>query len=180
MREIRKKVPPAVPGLAYMDRILWIDLSTMGVSARESRHYLPQFLGGRGLAAKIAWDEYPRPVDPFDERNPLMIFPGALTGTRSPYSGRTTVCAFSPQAYPRHWLTRSNVGGWIGGDIKRAGYDGVIVSGKAEEPVRIVIADDEVAILPAADPSGKKGAGGSRDAATTGPGRVCSNSGFGA
>ena len=42
----------------------------------------------------------PEPVEPFDPANPLMVFPGALTGSRSPYSGRTVVCAFSPQAYP--------------------------------------------------------------------------------
>ena len=123
----------------------------MQVSAQDSKHYFPTFLGGRGLAAKIAWDEYPQPVDPFDERNPLMIFPGALTGTRSPYSGRTMVCSFSPQAYPHHWFTRSSVGGWIGGNIKRAGYDGIIVTGKADEPVRILVLDDEVSILPADD-----------------------------
>ena len=134
-----------------MNRILRIDLSAMTVRAQESGGYLPEFLGGRGLAAKIAWDEYLRPIDPFDPDNPLMVFPGALAGTRSPYSGRTTVCSFSPQGYPYTWFTRSNIGGWIGGNIKRAGYDGIIIIGKAEQPVRIRVADDEVAVLPADD-----------------------------
>ena len=151
MRQVRMRVAAADPGFAWMNRVLRIDLSTMEVRAQESRHHLPEYLGGRGLAARIAWDEYPRPVDPFDQRNPLMIFPGALTGTRSPYSGRTMVCTFSPQASPHHWLTRSNIGGWIGGNIKRAGYDGVIITGKAEQPVRILIDDDEVTVLAAAD-----------------------------
>jgi aldehyde:ferredoxin oxidoreductase len=78
-----------------------------------------------------------------------MIFPGALTGTPSPYSGRTSVCSFSPQGYPHPWFTRSNIGGWIGGEIKRAGYDGIIVTGKAEQPVKLRIVDDTVTFLPA-------------------------------
>jgi aldehyde:ferredoxin oxidoreductase len=80
-----------------------------------------------------------------------MIFPGVLSGTRSPYSGRTTVCSFSPQGYPHGWFTRSNIGGWIGGNIKRAGYDGIVITGKAEQPVRIRVADDEVSFLSAED-----------------------------
>ena len=121
----------------------------MEVRSQESSSYFPEYLGGRGIAAKIAWDEYPKPVDPFSPQNPLMIFPGALGGTKSPYSGRTTVCAFSPQGYPYQWFTRSNIGGWIGGNIKRAGYDGIIITGKAEAPARIRVTDDEIAILPA-------------------------------
>ena len=151
MRTTATRVSPAKPGYAYMNRILRIDLSTMAVHTQGSRSYLPDVIGGRGLAAKIAWDEYPRPIDPFAEGNPLMIFPGALTGTGSPYNGRTTVCSFSPQGHPHAFFTRSNIGGWIGGNIKRAGYDGIIITGRAEQPARIRIADDAVAILPAAD-----------------------------
>ncbi len=151
MKTITVKVPHVESGFGWMNRILRINLSSMRVSSQESTEYVPDFLGGRGLTAKIAWDEYPQPIDPFDERNPLMIFPGALTGTRSPYSGRTMVCTFSPQAYPHHWFTRSSIGGWIGGNIKRAGYDGMVITGKAERPVRILVVDDEVSILPADD-----------------------------
>jgi aldehyde:ferredoxin oxidoreductase len=145
------QVAKATPGYGYMNRILRIDLSAMTAHAHDSSRYLPEFLGGRGLAAKIVWDEYPEPVDPFEPANPLMIFPGALTGTRSPYNGRTSVCSFSPQALPHNWFTRSNIGGWIGGNIKRAGYDGIIVTGKTDTPARILVVDDEVSILPADD-----------------------------
>jgi aldehyde:ferredoxin oxidoreductase len=89
------------------------------------------------------------PVEPYAPANPLMIFAGALTGSRSPYSGRTSVCSFSPQGYPHPWFTRSSVGGFFGGELKRAGYDGVVVTGAAETPVRIRIRDDEVSLLPA-------------------------------
>jgi aldehyde:ferredoxin oxidoreductase len=110
---------------------------------------VPHFIGARGIAAKIAWDEYPEPVDPFDPRNPLMVFPGALTGARAPYSGRTNVCTFGPQGFPYPWFTRSNIGAHFGGELKRAGYDGLIITGASEEPVRVRIRDDEVTILSA-------------------------------
>jgi aldehyde:ferredoxin oxidoreductase len=80
-----------------------------------------------------------------------MVFSGALTGSRAPYSGRSSACTFSPQAYPHPWFTRSNVGGYFGGELKRAGYDGLVVTGAAETPVRVRIRDDEVSILPAGD-----------------------------
>ncbi len=47
--------------------------------------------------------------------------------------------------------TRSSIGGWIGGNIKRAGYDGIVITGRADEPVRILVIDDQVSILPADD-----------------------------
>ena len=135
----------------WANRILRIDLSDMSVEAQEAAPYVPDYLGGRGIAARICWDEYPRPVEPFDPANPLMVFSGALTGSRSPYSGRTGICTFSPQAYPFHWFTRSNFGGHFGGELKRAGYDGIVVTGASDTPVRIRIRDDQVSILPADD-----------------------------
>ena len=133
----------------WTNRILRIDLDTMTISAQETAPYVPDFLAARGLAAKLAWDEYPEPIEPFDRRNPLMVFAGALTGTRSAYSGRCTVATFSPQGFPYHWFTRSNIGGHFGGELKRAGYDGLVVVGAADTPVRISIQDDRVSILPA-------------------------------
>jgi aldehyde:ferredoxin oxidoreductase len=135
----------------WANRVLRVDLSDMRIWAHDVAAYVPGYLGARGIAAKIAWDEYAEPVEPFDPRNPLMIFPGALTGSRAPYSGRTNVCSFSPQASPHPWFTRSSVGGRFGGELKRAGYDGLIVTGAAEGPVQIQIRDDEVSIQSADD-----------------------------
>ena len=135
----------------WVNRILRLDLSSMRIQVQESTPYVPTYLGARGIAARICWDEYPEPVEPFAAANPLMVFPGALTGSRAPYSGRTIVCTFSPQAFPNRWFTRSSIGGHFGGELKRAGYDGIVVTGAAERPVRLRIHDDEVAILPADD-----------------------------
>ena len=144
-------LPRYEPMNGWTGRILRVDLSEMRIWAQETAPYVPKFLGARGIAAKLCWDEFPEPVGEFDPANPLMVFPGALTGTRAPYSGRTNICAFSPQAWPHHWFTRSSVGAHFGGELKRAGYDGLVVTGASETPVRIRIRDDQVSILPADD-----------------------------
>ena len=152
MRPTAARMPRFTPLHGWMNRVLRVALNADGsaaISASESAPYVPDYLGARGIAARILWEEYPEPVDPFDPANPLMVFPGALTGSISPYSGRTIVCTFSPQAYPYHWFTRSSIGGHFGGELKRAGYDGLIVTGASSTPVRIVIRDDELSVLPA-------------------------------
>ncbi len=139
------------PLYGWANRLLRVNLSDRTIRVQPLEDYVPDYLGGRGLAARLAWDDCPLPVEAFDPANPLMFLPGALTGSRSPYSGRTAVCAFSPQAYPHNWFTRANIGHHWGGELKRAGYDGLIVTGASETPVQIIIRDDEVAIAPAAD-----------------------------
>lgn len=133
----------------WCNRLLRVDLSDGRIWAEETGERGPMFLGARGLAAKVLWDEYPEPVDAFDPRNPFMVMPGTLTGTRSPYSGRTNVCAFSPQAHPYTWFTRASIGADWGATLKKAGYDGIVVTGASEKPVYVLIQDDEVSIRPA-------------------------------
>ena len=149
MKPVKTTVRRFAPLHGWANRILRIDLGTMSITAQEAAPYVPTYLGARGIGARLAWEEYPEPIDPFAPENPLMIISGALTGSRAPYSGRASLLSFSPQAWPYHFFTRSNIGGHFGGELKRAGYDAVIVTGAAESPVRIVIRDDDVAILPA-------------------------------
>lgn len=139
----------------WANRILYIDLSDMSTRVRETAHMVPDYLGGRGLAARVLWDEYPESVPPFDPASPLMVFAGALTGSHSASSGRAAICGFSPQGWPYPWFTRSNIGGRFGGELKRAGYDGLIVTGASDIPVRIRVVDDEVSVLPAEELWGK-------------------------
>jgi aldehyde:ferredoxin oxidoreductase len=149
MKPIQVTLPRYKPMFGWTNRILRVDLSEGRIWAQESAPYVPEFIGARGIAHKILWDEYPEPVDPFDPRNPFMVIPGALTGTIAPYSGRTNVCAFSPQSHPYNWFTRASIGFDWGAKLKRAGYDGLVVTGASETPVHILIRDDEVSILPA-------------------------------
>jgi len=137
------------PTYGWQNRLLRVDLSSGRIWAEPTEPYIPDYIGARGIAAKILWDEYPEPVDPFDGRCPLMIIPGALTGARSPYSGRTAICTFGPQGHPYTWFTRANIGANWGHELKVAGYDGVVITGASDTPVRILIRDDEVSLLPA-------------------------------
>jgi aldehyde:ferredoxin oxidoreductase len=172
MKSMTVTVPRFEPMYGWANRILRVDLSDMRAWAQETTPYVPGYLGARGIAARICWDECPEAVDPFDPANPLMIMAGALTGSPSPYSGRANVCAFSPQASPYPWFTRSSVGAHFGGELKRAGYDGVIVTGASETPVRVRIRDDDVSILPADDLWGL-GTTDALEALESAEGRVC-------
>ena len=134
------------PRYGWANRILCIDLSNRRIMARPVDGYVPDFMGGRGLVARIAWEMCREPIEPFAPENPLIIAAGALTGTRSPYSGRTAIGSFSPQAFPYCWFTRANVGSDWGARLKRAGYDALVITGASEEPVWLVIEDDRVTL----------------------------------
>ncbi len=130
----------------WAGKILRVDLSAGRIDVQDSMELASPYLGGRGFAARIAWDEIPRGTGPNDPANRLMVMPGSLTGTTAPYSGRSGVYAVSPQAYPIPWFSRSSLGGHWGAEFKYAGYDGIVVYGKASEPVYLSITDDKVEI----------------------------------
>ena len=133
----------------WVGRILQVDLSTGTTSTLSPFPHAYSYLGGRGLAARLAWDMIPPGMGPHDPQSPLMFMPGALVGTPAPSSGRVTICGLSPQAYPDEWYTRANLGGHWGAMLKYAGYDGLIVTGKAPRPVYLRIEDGRVRIVEA-------------------------------
>ena len=136
----------------WIGKILEVDLTSHRVSNLDTMRYAEAFIGGRGIAARIAWEELPSNVDAFDPENRLIFMTGPLTGTLAPTSGgRIVVCGAAPQAYPTTHYTRSNMGGFWGAELKYAGYDGVVVCGKADEQVYIWIEDGKVEIVDAKD-----------------------------
>ena len=128
-----------------------MDLTTRKVSESSTFDYVPKFLGGRGLGAKICWDEVPPEVGAFDPENRLVFATGPLQGTLAPTSGRFTVVGKSPQSTPVESFTRSGVGGHFAPELKWAGYDAVIIQGKASQPVYLWISDQKAQILDAKD-----------------------------
>ena len=78
MKPVVTTVPRFEPLDAWANRVLRVDLSVMRVHAHPAARYLPDLIGARGFAARICWDEVPRPVGAFDPANPLMVFGGAL------------------------------------------------------------------------------------------------------
>jgi aldehyde:ferredoxin oxidoreductase len=151
MNAITVTLPRFSPRYGWANRLLRVDLSNASITVQPLDEYIPDYIGGRGVAVRLAWDEYPQPVDPFAPESPLIIMTGALTGTRSPYSGRTSISGFSPQAFPFNWYTRANIGHHWGAELKRAGYDGLLITGAAKAPVQLIIRDDDVTLAPADD-----------------------------
>jgi len=128
----------------FMGKILRINLTTSEIVEEPiSEKDAEMFLGGNGLATKYLFDELDKGVDPLGPDNKLIIMTGPLTGTLSPSSGRFSAVAKSPLT--DLWGS-SNSGGKWGRDLKRSGFDGIIVEGMANKPVYLVI-DDGKAVL---------------------------------
>jgi aldehyde:ferredoxin oxidoreductase len=133
----------------WTGKILWVNLTDRKVDTRSTLDYGPAYIGGRGIAARIGWESIPRGVGAFDPQNLLIIMTGPLAGTTAPFSGRTSVGALSPQGWPHEWFGRSNFGGHWGPSLKYAGYDGLVVEGKADFPITLWIEDGKVSFLDA-------------------------------
>lgn len=125
----------------WVGEILRVDLTDGTISSVPTANYVPRFIGGRGVGAKINWDEVPPSVGAFDPENRLVFMTGPLTGSGSPSGAYTCVSAVSPQPYPEEVYVRSMMGGHWGSELKFAGYDGVIVQGRAANPVYLWIYD---------------------------------------
>ncbi len=133
--------------------ILRIDLTSGKISKEPIEESLARdFLGGRGLASKILYDELPAGTDPLSPANKLIFAAGPLTGTTAPTGGRYMVVTKGPL---NGAIASSNSGGFFGKEFKTAGYDLIIFEGKAEKPVYVWIKDDKVEIRDASDLWGK-------------------------
>lgn len=130
----------------WAGKILRVDLTDSTITEVPTGNYAPKFMGGWGIMAKIAWDELPPEVGALDPENRLMMMTGPLTGTLAPASGRTETAAISPITYPTEDYARSGFGGHWGTELKLAGYDGIIVQGKAKKPSWITVNDGEAEI----------------------------------
>ncbi len=115
---------------------------------------LKKYIGGRGLGMKLLHDRLPQPgVDPLSPENPLLIMPGPFSGFPIPSSSRSCVVTKSPKTSPLNkkyeyssTVSYSNMGGFVGPEIRFAGYDGLLIIGKAKKPVYLFIEDDVVEI----------------------------------
>lgn len=134
--------------------ILRVDLSQKKITKETTTEDLAtNFLGGEGFGVKFLYDEVPAGTDPFDPKMIFVVTTGPLTGTLCPASGRLEVVTKSPLT---GILGDSNAGGFFTPELKWAGYDAVIIQGKAAKPVYLVICDDEVEIRDAAHLWGKE------------------------
>ena len=138
------------PSGGWVGKILRVDLTSGRVSESSTFDYVPKFVGGRGLGAKIYWDEMSSGVGAFDPENRLIFATGPLQGTLAPTSGRLAIVGKSAQTGPTESYTRSSIGGHFAPELKWAGYDALIIQGKAPKPVYLLITDHKAEILDAA------------------------------
>jgi aldehyde:ferredoxin oxidoreductase len=128
----------------HTGKLLRLDLSAgthriQPIDEADVRRYLL----GSGLAAKILYEELDPSLDPLDPASPLLAFTGLLAGTFSPTGCRSSWCGRSPLT--GIW-NEANMGGHWGAELRFAGFDGLIVTGRAPEPVYLWIHDGQVEV----------------------------------
>ncbi len=128
----------------YAGRILKVDLGSGGSRVEELPLGLAEeYIGGRGFAAKLLYDEVPKEADPLGPDNRVVVAAGPLSGLLVPGAGKTTFAAKSPAT---NGYADSNVGGHLSPAMKYAGYDAVVIRGISGEPAYLCIDDDRVEV----------------------------------
>lgn len=130
-----------------MQPILRVNLSTRVVEAFAiPQEWERSYLGGASLAARLLYDQLLPEIDPLSPAAALLFLNGPLSGTAGPATGRFVVAARSPAT--GLW-GESNCGGFWGPELRRAGYDGLWITGRSPAPVCLVIMNGQVQIRPA-------------------------------
>ncbi len=129
---------------AWTGKLLRVDLTTGRVCVESiPDQWLRDYIGGRGLADRYLFEEVPAQVDPFAPENKLIFATGPLTGTNTPCGARYMVVTKGPLTGA---ITTSNSGGFWGPELKFAGYDLLVIEGRAARPSYLFIYDDLVEI----------------------------------
>ncbi|MFH1488544.1 MAG: aldehyde ferredoxin oxidoreductase family protein, partial [Pseudomonadota bacterium] len=126
----------------YKGKLLHIDLTretseTIGLP----EPILKKYIGGRGLGAKLFWDIMPPDADPLGPDNILMVLTGPVSGTMVPGAGKHLIVTKSPAT--KGWLEAYS-SGLVASEMKFAGYDGLLITGRASRPVCLLIEDGRV------------------------------------
>jgi len=134
-------------GNGYMGKILKVDLTSRQIKPEPLKEeWARKYMGGTGLATRYLYEEIDKSTRPEDPRNPIIFMTGPLGGTPSLTSGRHQVVSLSPLT---GIFGESDCGGHWGDNLKRAGYDGIVITGKSPAPIYLWIKDSQVEIRPA-------------------------------
>jgi aldehyde:ferredoxin oxidoreductase len=131
--------------IGHAGKILRINLSDRRTSTIDTRDY-EMWVGGHALGSAVFWDLVKdKTIDGFHADNVVTIMTSPLSGTLTPAgSARCEVQGIGVQSSPIGWFTRSNFGGRFAPMLKFAGWDGIVIEGKADRPVWIDIRNDKV------------------------------------
>jgi len=131
----------------YTGKTLFVDLSRDKVIIEPTdKEFAATYIGGSGYACRLALDHLDSKTDPLSPENPLIVAAGPLVGTSAPSSGRHVVCARSPLT--RFW-GESYSGGVFGAKMKYAGFDSIVVKGRATKPTYLLARDSKGELRPA-------------------------------
>jgi aldehyde:ferredoxin oxidoreductase len=137
----------------YMGKVLRFDLSNLKVHIEDlNEEWANYFIGGSGMGAKFLYEMSDERTDPLGPGNPLIFMAGPFAGTSVPLSGRHSVVSKSPLT---GIFGESDVGGTWGANLKKAGFDGIIITGKPENPIYLWVHDEEYEIRDASHLWGK-------------------------
>jgi aldehyde:ferredoxin oxidoreductase len=125
-------------------RVAFIDLGSRRVRTEDTREYAQRFIGGRGIDQWLLYRHADRSRGPLDAAQPLIFGAGVLCGTLAPASARVSVAA---KNYATGGIGVSNAGGGFAPTMKRAGFDHLVISGRAEVPVCLVVRDGKIAVV---------------------------------
>ena len=133
----------------WAGRLLRVDLSSGRYWIQDiDPSILMSFVGGRGLAVKLLWDELRPGVDPLSPLNKLVIAAGPLTGYPGPNTGKLVIAAKSPLT---GGYGDGNIGSWASVHLRKAGFDAMVIEGASPKPVYLYVEDDKVSLMPADD-----------------------------
>jgi len=130
-------------GYALGGRILTVDLSTGSVTYEPTQPYSDRLLGGLGINVLKILEMTPVTAGPFDEHNPIAFGAGTLVGTLAPTACRVVI---NSKNFFSNGFGSASAGGFFTAALKYAGFDNLVVTGKAARPVYLLIQDDRVSI----------------------------------
>ncbi len=139
--------------MGYMHKYLDVDLSNQKIYEKKLDPVLAEkYIGGKGLGAKILYDNLKTGIDPLGPENIILFMTGPLTGTSVVTSGRWCIVTKSPHT---GIYLDSQIGGKFGHRLKRAGYDYILVRGKSDSPCYLHVSSDGYEIISASELWGK-------------------------
>ena len=130
----------------WAGKVLRVNLSTGQIWTEDTIEKYKDFLGGTGIGYKVIWDEVSPGTKPLDPENKIIYGVGPLAGTGAPCNGRTAITTLWPTCWPKPLVASGHMGGQFAAELKYAGYDAIVIEGKADHPVWISISDGEVKI----------------------------------
>ncbi|MDD5170081.1 MAG: aldehyde ferredoxin oxidoreductase, partial [Syntrophales bacterium] len=130
----------------WAGKVLRIDLSDGRIWSEETVEKYKDYIGGTGIGYKVMWDEVPAGTGPYDPENRIVFATGPLAGTGAPCNGRTAITTLWPTCWPKPLVATGHMGGHFAAKLKYAGYDAVVIQGKADHPVWLSITNGRVEI----------------------------------